>query len=76
MYAIVPTMKLQSSNIVVTLKKVTQHPYLFPGIEQGIDESKNEIILNMLSEGSDYNFISKVTGKTIQEIKKIEKNQN
>lgn len=33
-----------------------------------------EIIKNMLEEGTDYNFISKITGKTIDEIKKIETN--
>lgn len=58
--------KMREENVIKTARE--------EGIEQGIDESKNEIILNMLSEGSDYSFISKVTGKTIQEIKKIEKN--
>lgn len=54
--------------------KMREENVLKTAREEGIDESKTEIILNMLSEGSDYSFISKVTGKTIQEIKKIEKN--
>lgn len=42
------------------------------GIEQGEENSKIEVIKNMLVEGSDYVFISKVTGKTVEEIKEIE----
>ena len=42
------------------------------GIKQGINENKTKVIINMLKEGSDYSFISKVTGKTIEEIKKLE----
>ena len=42
------------------------------GIEQGIEDNKKEVIINMLKEKSDYEFISKITGKTIEEIKEIE----
>lgn len=35
-------------------------------------EEKTELIRNMLDEGIDYDTISKVTGKTIEEIKEIE----
>lgn len=42
------------------------------GIEQGSEKNKKEVIINMLKEKADYNFISKVTGKTIEEIKEIE----
>ena len=44
------------------------------GIEQGAEEKNKEVIINMLEEVTDYNFISRVTGKTIEEIKEIEKN--
>ena len=42
------------------------------GIKQGINENKTEIINNMLKKDIDYYTISEVTGKTIEEIKKIE----
>ena len=42
------------------------------GKKKGIDKKTNEVIINMLKEGSDYSFISKVTGKTVEEIKKIQ----
>ena len=42
------------------------------GIEQGSEKNKKEVIINMLKEKADYNFISKVTGKSIEEIKRIE----
>ena len=46
------------------------------GIEQGIEKGKEvnklEIIKNMLKEGVDYNFITRITGKTTKEIKQIE----
>ena len=44
------------------------------GIEQGIEDNKKEVIINMLKGKSDYEFISKITGKTIDEIKEIECN--
>ena len=42
------------------------------GIEQGNMFKELELITNMLNEGTDYEFISKITGKTIEEIKEIE----
>ncbi|MGM9876909.1 MAG: hypothetical protein ACI310_06780, partial [Bacilli bacterium] len=42
------------------------------GIEEGIEDKTKEVITNMLREKSDYEFISKITGKTIDEIKEIE----
>ena len=42
--------------------------------EEGVEENKKEVIINMLNKGSTYEFISDITGKTIEEIKKIEKN--
>ena len=44
------------------------------GRKEGAEEKNKEVIVNMLKEKTDYNFISKVTGKTIEEIKEIEDN--
>ena len=41
------------------------------GIEQGIENNTNEVITNMLKEKASMNFISRVTNKPVQEIKKI-----
>ena len=41
------------------------------GIEQGIEHNTNEMITNMLKEKASMNFISRVTNKPVQEIKKI-----
>ena len=41
--------------------------------EEGKEENTISIIKNMLSEKIDYNTISKVTGKTMEEIKEIKK---
>ena len=41
------------------------------GIEQGIENNINEMITNMLKEKASMNFISRVTNKPVQEIKKI-----
>ena len=46
------------------------------GIEQGIEGKSKEVVINLLNEGSDYNFISKISGKTIEEIKEIENDIN
>ena len=43
------------------------------GLEQGIESNKREIIVSMLKEQASYEFIEKVTGKTLEEIKEIEK---
>ena len=43
------------------------------GIEAGINYEKTETIKNMLKEKANYEFINKVTGKSIKEIKEIEK---
>ncbi len=41
---------------------------------EGAEEKSLEVIINMLKKKLDYNTISEVTGKTIEEIKEIEKN--
>ena len=40
--------------------------------EQGIESNKREIIISMLNKKMDYNTISEITGKTLEEIKEIE----
>ena len=43
---------------------------------QGMEEKTTSIIKEMLKEKSSYEFISKITGKSIKEIKEIEKSIN
>ena len=43
-------------------------------LEEGIATGKEEIIKSMLNKKYDYNSISDITGKTIEEIKEIESN--
>lgn len=52
--------------------KASEEQGIEKGIEQGIEDKSKEVVINMLNEGSDYNFISKISGKTIEEIKEIE----
>ena len=42
------------------------------GIEQGVSQNKVEMIKKMLINKIDYDVISKVSGKSLDEIKKIE----
>ena len=57
------------------LKYEAQMDYaLQEGIEQGAEEKNREIIINMLIKGYEYDVISDITGKTIDEIREIEKN--
>ena len=46
------------------------------GREEGIEDKTKEVIINMLKKEMDYNVISEITGKTIDEIKEIECNIN
>ena len=46
------------------------------GIEQGIEDKTNEVIINMLKKEMDYNVISEITGKTIDEIKEIKEKES
>ena len=43
------------------------------GIEQGIEQKTVELIMNMIVNNIDYDTISKITSKSIKEIKEIEK---
>ena len=49
--------------------KASEEQGIEKGIKQGIEGKSKEVVINMLNEGSDYNFISKISGKTIEEIK-------
>ena len=43
---------------------------------KGVIQEKNQVAINLLKEKMPYDLISKVTGLTAVEIKKIEKNMN
>ena len=42
------------------------------GMEKGIETTTTNMIKNMLNKNTDYEYISEITGKTIEEIKEIE----
>ena len=46
------------------------------GIAEGRETSKIEMIKNLLLQNVNYDIISNASGKTIEEIKEIEKNMN
>ena len=46
------------------------------GREEGIEDNKKEVIINMLKKEMDYNVISEITGKTIDEIKEIKEKES
>jgi len=60
--------RLREANILNTARE----DGIEQGIKQGAKSKELEMIKHMLKENTDYNFISKITGKTIEEIKKIE----
>ena len=41
------------------------------GIQKGIQQTTNTMAINMLNEGTDLAFISKITGLSIQDIQKL-----
>ena len=43
------------------------------GLAEGVESSKIEMIKNMLEENYEYESISKISGKRVEEIKEIEK---
>ena len=46
------------------------------GLREGIESTTKEMIKNMLKENTDYEYISKISGKTTEEIKSIEESMN
>ena len=43
---------------------------------KGVIQEKSQVAINLLKEKMPYDLISKVTGLTVEKIKKIEKNTN
>ena len=46
------------------------------GLQAGSQQKELDIIIAMLKNNADYEFISKVTNKSIKEIKEIEESMN
>ena len=42
------------------------------GIEQGMQQERQQVILNMLKKNAEISFISEVTGLSPEEIKKLQ----
>jgi predicted transposase/invertase (TIGR01784 family) len=62
------------SNLLETLKKAYDDAVIVgevKGIEQGAEQAKQEIVLNMLSKNMDEKLISDITGLPIDRIKAI-----
>ena len=57
-------------------KRIEREEALSEGKEEGSKEKEISIIKSMIENKADYDFISKVTGKTIEEIKEIENSMN
>ena len=49
---------------------------LVEGKNLGMEENKVEIIKNMLNNNDDYEYISKITGKSVKDIKLIKEHLN
>ena len=52
-------------------RKRFEEKYLEQGRSEGIEQTKEENARRMLLETNDYDFISRVTGLTIEQIKKL-----
>jgi hypothetical protein len=64
------------SNLSETLKKAYDDSFLMgevKGIEQGAEQAKRDIIMNMLSKNMDEKLIYDITGLSIDRIKSIKK---
>ena len=55
-----------------TEKKIAYEDWLEQGISQGSSQEKIEIAKNMLKDTNDYQLISKYTGLSVENIKKLE----
>ena len=58
------------------MEKMVEEDTIFYAKKEGREEEKETMIKNMLEENTDYEYISKITGKTIEEIKEIEEAMN
>ena len=56
--------------------KASEEQGIEKGIEQGIEDKSKEVVINMLNKNMDYETISEISGKTIEEIKEIENDIN
>ena len=54
--------------------EMAEYTGLKKGIEQGIQQNKKEMVINMINEGLELEVISKITKLSIEEIKKISNN--
>ena len=52
--------------------KASEEQGIEKGIEQGIEGKSKEVVINMLNKNMNYETISEISGKTIEEIKEIE----
>jgi len=66
--------RMREKNVLETAKEDGMEQGIKEGIKEGIEQGIKKSIINMLREGAKLDFISKVTGKSIEEIKKIEEN--
>ena len=73
-WMVIENNRLREQNILETAKEDAMEEGFKEGIEQGTENNKIEIIQKMLLKNTNYEFISEITGKNIEEIKKIEKN--
>ena len=58
------------------MEKMVEEDTIFYAKKEGREEEKETMIKNMLKENIDYDTISKISGKTIEEIKLIEESIN
>ena len=71
-WMVIENNRLREEDILNTAKGEARREGWEEGIEEGIETNTTELIKNMIKENTDYNFISKITGKSIEEIKEIE----
>ena len=73
-WMVIENNRMREKNVLETAKEDGLEQGIKQGIEQGIEQGIQKSIINMLREGTKLDFISKVTGKSVEEIKKIEEN--
>jgi len=73
-WMVIENNRMREKNVLETAKEDGMEQGIKEGIKEGIEQGIKKSIINMLREGAKLDFISKVTGKSIEEIKKIEEN--
>ena len=66
----------ESEKMAELVKKTSLDEARAEGIEQGIEQNKNETIIAMLKKNISLEDIKDITGKSLKEIKEIEKLKN